>query len=112
MLSEKLPLLSTIPHLVAAKENGLGPGHPEADQLELSLLGESEALAGVDLLPITGLQVLHHSQVFSILTDCQTQQTGSQAGRPVRVPLLGGWVAVQSTCTKHRETCCNNTDDI
>lgn len=64
MLSEMLSLLSTISHLVATKENGLRPGDSEADQLELSLLGQSETLAGVNLLSITVLGVLHHSQVF------------------------------------------------
>ena len=51
-------------HLVAAEEDGLGPGHPEAHQVELSLLGESEVLARVDLLSVTGILVLHHSEIF------------------------------------------------
>ena len=43
-------------HLVTAEENGLRPGDSEADQVKLPLLGESEPLAGVDL--ITGVVVL------------------------------------------------------
>ena len=56
--------VSAISHLVAAEENGLGPGDSEADQVKLSLLGEREALTGVDLVTITGITgvlVLHHS---------------------------------------------------
>ena len=58
--------VSTISYLVTAKENSLRPGHSEAHQVKLPLLGESEALAGVDLVSIagiTGVVVLHHSEI-------------------------------------------------
>ena len=66
MLSPVSPV-SPVSHLVAAKEDGLGPGDSEAHQVKLPLLGEREALTGLDLVTITGITgilILHHSEIF------------------------------------------------